>query len=161
MKEWWQNLAIREKQTLIIGAIIVSIFILYAFIWSPLMDAVGNERAKLTREQKLLVFMREANRTIKHAQTRDNVEVKAVSPIILISVLQKRINQMALQPSVSQLKQGMNNTVQVNFHDGDYDKIIQLLNDLVSEYNVSIQQMTVIKAKSNGLVNADIILNLA
>lgn len=160
MKDWWLNLSAREKQGVSIGGAFLAIFLIYALLWSPLVNHVADLRQRIEREKKLLVFMQTADKQIQQIEKTTHQQTKSVSLVALLSILQKAINQRGLQQSLTQLKQGPNDTIEMHFQKVDFDKLMKLMLGIVRQYKMTISQMSAVAASVPGLVNADVVLSL-
>ena len=60
LKEWWNALAIREKQAVALGGLLLTIFIAYAGIWSPFAADVSDMRDRIQSQEKVLTWMQAA-----------------------------------------------------------------------------------------------------
>ena len=85
---------------------------------------------------------------------------KAITPIILLGILQKQTSDENLEKAMTQLKQVSSDSVLIQFQKVEFDKLMPLLMKVVKEQAVSINQLSVIATKTQGLVNADITFKL-
>lgn len=160
VKEWWLHLNLREKQAVFFGSIIVAIFILYQFIWSPYLEKVADMRQRIVTQQKNLLWMQSADKEIRDLQKHATKQQAVVSPVIFMSVMQKQIDNTGLSQYLTQLKQSTNDAVEVHFQKVEFDKLISLLMTVVKEQQVAVTQMSVVADSTPGIVNADIILKV-
>mgnify|MGYP001226923991 CR=1 FL=1 len=161
LKEAWANLAMREKRMVTAGGAFLGIFIVYQWIWTPLLNHVATLRNRIAANQKTLVWMQSADKAIQKMEGRTNIKAKRTSPVGLLSLLQKQINHAGLEQQLIQLKQTTNDSVEMHFQKVEFDKLLKLLMTVVKEQSVFISQMSVTAENTPGLVNADIILKLA
>lgn len=160
LKEWWFNLALREKQALILGMSLLQIFIVYQFIWLPCTNHVSTMRARILKDQKILTWMRAADKEIAKVEGQSKSKSKVVSPVVLLDLLQKQINSAGLEQYLSQLKQANNEAIEMHFQKVDFDKMVRLLTTISKEQHISIIQMSVLAESTPGKVNAEVILKL-
>jgi type II secretory pathway component PulM len=84
---------------------------------------------------------------------------KPVSPVVLLSLLQKQIDAAGLGQNLTQLKQSSNASIEIHFQKVGFDKLSGLLIDAAKRYNVSVVQMSAAADNGTpGVVNADLIL---
>lgn len=159
-KEWWASLALREKQALAIGAVSLFIFIVYQGIWSPLVDQATSMRKRIVAQQKTVVWMQAADKALQKAEGEKSERKQSTSPVVLLAVMQKQINQAGLDAALTQLKQGANETVEMHFQKVEFDKLITLLMHTIKTQRVSLAQLSASAEGSPGIVNADIMLKL-
>jgi general secretion pathway protein M len=152
MKEWWSQLALREKQAVLLGGTFVFIFILYQFIWSPLLGHLTEMRHSIEAQQKTLIWMRKADKEIQSLQKNNKVANKDASPVALLSSLQKQINQLGLGQSLAGLKQASTDTIEMHFQKVEFDQLVLLLKQ------VSIVQLSAVAGSTPGMVDADLVV---
>ncbi len=157
-KEKWSQLSLREKQAVVIGTALMVIFIIYQWIWTPYLYHVNAMRQKITTDQKTLVWMQGVDKTISKIEGQAKRKTKPVSPVELLSLLQKQVNQANLSQSLTQLKQATNESITLHFQKVEFDKLIHFLTIALKEQPIIILQMSAIAENAPGIVNADIVL---
>jgi type II secretory pathway component PulM len=161
LKNWWSNLKVREQQAIMIGGTVIGVFIIYQFIWSALVNHVAAMRHQIVTEQKELVWMQAADKEIQQIEGHSKNKGKSTTPVMLLSFLQKQINQTRLESQLSQLKQTSNDAVEMHFQKIEFDKFIRLLTIIIKEQPVSISQLSITAESAPGIVNADVNLVLS
>lgn len=157
LKDWWSNLAVREQQTVMVGGIVVFVFVVYQFIWSPLTDHVLTLRKQIQTQQQVLTWMRTVDKNIQAIEQQVRPATKALTPVALLSVLQVQVGKNGLVTQLADLKQTSNNTVEIQFQKAPFDQIVRLLTNVVTEQRVSIEQLSATADVSPGIVNAEIV----
>jgi general secretion pathway protein M len=158
-KEWWGNLKTREKQTVLIGGVVLVIACLYFGIWSPLINKMALTRQQILVSENLFAFMKAADKAIASRTTEISTRPK-VTPVALMSDLQNKIKESGLSNSLTQLKQLSNDTVTLQFQKVDFDQSVQLFLSLIKQYNVSIVQWSVTRDKTPGVVSQDVVIKI-
>lgn len=159
-KEWWAGLSLREKQAVAGGGVFLAIFIVYQWIWSPLVSQAAMMRKRIVTQQKSLLWMQAADKELQKAQGQSQTRNKSASPVVLLSVIQKQINHAGLESSLSQLKQASNESIEVHFQKVEFDKLVAMLTFLIKAQSISIAQMSVMAEGTPGIVNADVVLRI-
>ena len=67
-KEWWGNLGERERKIIAWSASLLTIVIIYLWIWSPLIDSINNKRNRIKSDEKLLAWMEVADKEIQEME---------------------------------------------------------------------------------------------
>lgn len=158
IKEKWQQLSLREKQAVSLGAVVVTIFIFYQAIWKPALDHLASLRSKIISDQKTLAFMRAADNALQKSEKLSSVKNQNSSVPGLLSQLKNQINAAGLEQSLTQLKQSANERVEIHFQKVEFDKLMALLIKIMKENPVTISQLSVLAIDAPGFVNADIII---
>ncbi|OGT42634.1 MAG: hypothetical protein A3F42_07025 [Gammaproteobacteria bacterium RIFCSPHIGHO2_12_FULL_37_34] len=156
IKEWWLTLALRERKIITIGSCVAMILIVYAGIWSPWLNHIAFMRERVKTNQQVLSWMQSADQEIQ--KINKQTDHKIISPIILLTLLQKQMSQFGLEKNLTQLKQATNETIDMHFQKVEFDQLIRLLLFVTKQYAVSISQVTAIAEGTPGLVNADVVL---
>lgn len=157
-KEWWANLAQREKQAVTIGGSLLVLFIVYQWMWSPYLNHIATMREKITSDQKTLLWMQSADQVIRKAESKSITKNKPVSLVVFLSQMQKQVKQSGLEPFLTQLKQSSNESVEVRFQKVEFEKLIKFLATVMKTYPVSISHITLVATDASGYVNADIVI---
>jgi general secretion pathway protein M len=158
LKEWWVSLAIREKQAVAAGSSLLAIFIIYLGIWSPYLNHIAEMRKQIATDQKTLQWMEVADKAIQKVEGKSQGKGKAVAPVVLLSILQKRINSAGLEQYLKQLKQATNESIEAHFQKIEFDKLMKLLISVTKEEGVTVTQMLATTENAPGVINADILL---
>jgi general secretion pathway protein M len=157
---WFDSLAEREKQIVTFGGIGVALLIIYALIYSPLVSHAAYLRDKIQTEQKTLIWIQAADKQIQAIEGQGKNKGKSVSPVLMLSILQKHITQAELDRNLTQMKQASNDSIQLQFQKVVFDKLITMLTAVMKENSVTISQMSVTAGSTPGIVNADIMIVL-
>lgn len=160
MALWWDGLAAREKQTVVIGGMVTSILLFYALIWSPALDHVAQMRKQLTAQQKLLLWMQQAQKELKQNQNSNASNSQAMTPVALLSYLQKQLEQAGLMQSTTQLKQIDADRVSLHFQNVSFDALLRVLISALHAQRVTITQLSAVAQTTPGIVNADVIIRI-
>ena len=159
-KEWWGNLGERERKIIAWSASLLTIVIIYLWIWSPLIDSINNKRNRIKSDEKLLAWMEVADKEIQEMEKESQNKNTALSPVALLSFVQNKVKQAELDSHLSQLRQVTNETITMHFQKVDFDRLMRLLTTIAREEHVSVTQLSVISDKSPGMVTSDVMIKL-
>jgi len=160
LKAWWSGLEAREQRAATIGAIVVFIFIVYQFMWSPLVNRQQTLRKQIAEKQTLLRWMQATDKEISRIEREGQPTARNNNPVLLLGFVQKEIKKAGLTPALKQLKQAGNDTVEMHFQRVEFDKLMAMLAGITKQQPVSIPQMSVNADVTPGIVNADVYLKL-
>jgi general secretion pathway protein M len=105
MKQWWQELDVREKKLVAAMATVMTIFLLYNFIWQPLNENLAKSTKKLARQQALLTWVN--NSTAHYQQVNIGGNKKStgsISSIVNRTVRNYPITVTRMQPQGNELQ---------------------------------------------------------
>lgn len=157
MKEWWDNLALREKQMLLLGFFFISAAIIYFFMWSPLSEKEENLRHQIQRNNELLSWMQETDKQILTIEKKTPIQPSRTKKSLL-GFVQENINGSTLKENLTQLHQFETDSVQLVFQKVEFDKLITWLIKMTQQEGLTITQMSVTPSASAGIVQADLVL---
>lgn len=160
LKAWWATLALREKQAVAAGSVVVLLFLIYEIIWSPIVDGAENMRKRIAADQKTLVWMQSADKALDKLEKQSSVKTSSTSPVALLALLQKKLLQAGFDEAAVQLKQSSNDSIDMHFQKVPFDSIMKLLLSIVKEFNVTITQMSAVAGNTPGVVDADLVLRI-
>lgn len=160
MKDWWLNLALREKQMVAAGSLVIILFLLYEIIWSPLVLMNDNLRIRIQHNRDTLTSMQNTNQLIQHIE-KTSQEKRQKPKESLLGILQTEINKSIFASHVMQLHQAESDAVQFNLTKVDFDKALVFLTSLWKTYNIIVSQMTVTPTGTPGEVMMDVTVKAA
>lgn len=157
IKEWWSNLADREKQTISIGSVIAAIFLFYALIWSPLANKVDDLRNQIRTNQKLLTWMQAADRRMQLVE-KSAQQSATKTRGSLLGIVQNHVNKSPIAKEVSQLQQTDSESVQLRFQHVNFDVLIEWLTQIWQQQGLIVSQATITPNGAAGDVSAELVL---
>ncbi|MDA8561619.1 type II secretion system protein M [Gammaproteobacteria bacterium] len=159
MNQWWVNLSLKEKKTIKIGGITLSILLIYMLIWLPLQNEIKYLRSQIKQNQKLLSWMITADKKIQDSSK----EIKASTNInsdSALSIVENEIHQNDISNKVTKLRQIENGLIELNFDQVSFDKLIAWLTVMWENHNLLVTQMNIKPSIKPGIVHAELKLKL-
>jgi type II secretory pathway component PulM len=153
MNEWWMNLSIREKQSVALGTVLLSAFIIYELIFAAFIHSTESLRTKIHKQQTLLVWMQDSDKRIRQLE-KVQTTTPAANLSSLLSRVQNDINQNSLQKNISQLQQAENDAIEIHFQQVNFDLMTGWLIKLCREQRLTITEMIVTPGTTTGIVDA-------
>lgn len=157
MKAWWLNLSIREKQTVALGLILISMLFIYAGIWIPLHSSVSTLREQVKQNQALLIWMQKTDQQIQSISPISS-QKKPLDSKSLLSRTEAWVKKSAIAKDLSQLRQEKNNAVQLNFKEVDFDQLIAWLSDSRVKQGLAVTEISVKPIGKSGRVSVTLSL---
>lgn len=158
MREWWNNLVLREKQTLALGAFFVVLALIYLLLWAPLNDRAAMLRNQIRQHQTLLVWMEDADKRIQALEKNSQQKPNANSGASLLSIVQKQINGTPFVSALNQLHQVENDSIELTFQQVDFDKLMVWMIELTKREGLVITQMNVTPGATAGMAAVTVVL---
>lgn len=105
MKEWWQQLNIREQKLVLAMGTVIGIFVLYSLIWQPLNEGLEKSTKKLARQQALLAWVSESTSRYKQINKNGTAKGKgSLSSIVNRTARNYQITVTRMQPQGDDLQ---------------------------------------------------------
>ena len=156
LKEWWDQLALREQRAISMGGVLIAVFIFYQGIGSPSLHHLEVMRQKIVSAQKTLWWMQSADKVIRsHLSV---MKPPPVSPLVFLSQMHGQIKLAGLESFLTELKQSGNDSVEMHFQKIEFDKLAAFLIRVMKASPVTISQLSVSALEARGLVNAELVI---
>lgn len=157
MQQWWENLAPREKNIVLIGGIFLGMFIFYQFIVSPIHNGLINMRTTVTQDQQLLAWVQTTSQKITALQG-GNVNGKLVGTEALLTTTDQSVRSSLIASALTSIQQNTNNTVDVKFSAVAFDALTQWMINIRLQYGIQSKQVLITRVNDQGMVQASITL---
>lgn len=158
MKQWWQELSLREKQTLFVGGIIVLCFFAYAWLWSPLEQRVKSMREQLIQQQALLQWMKKTDKTITLLESTLSPLSENNDGSSLLSLTQHQLKTASPGGHYSECLETDSGGVHLTFKAVAFDQLIRWLTTFSQQHPINISDFSVSASDTPGIVSADFII---
>jgi general secretion pathway protein M len=147
MKEWWQQLNVREQRLVVVMGSVVSLFVLYSFIWQPLNENIDKSEGKLARQQSLLTWV-EANISLFEQAKQSGGNQKnsgSIASIVNRSAGRNNITIARIQPQGEDL--------QVWVDKVPFDQLLNWLEHLANKEGLVVRNIDLSKSDQKGVVS--------
>ncbi len=158
MNAWWLSKTQREQLTLVVGAGVLLLFLLYLLAWQPFVASVEQKRLLIKSQQTTLNWMQQNLSEIQHirSQTRTNGAVR--SNEALLTLVDRTAKQSQLRQQIQRIKPQGDDTVQLWVEQAAFDTLLKWLGDLSLQYGIQIESLNIDRQDSPGIVNARLVL---
>jgi general secretion pathway protein M len=133
IKQWYLQLSERERILVICASAVSIVVLFYYLLWSPLHNAVTQQRAALNNEQQLLVWVQEQSNRAQLMRSRGQVTTYSGSLTQLVNQTTRSANI-----SVSRL-QPQDDELQVWIDEVPFNALMRWLADLEQRGIVILQ----------------------
>jgi len=157
MKEWWDNLAQREKMMVGSGGIIVGVFLVYILFWSPFTSHIEQLNQDVQKQRALSSWMQEKVPVILQGQAKAPKRSQT-SHTSLLSLLETSLSEGSISRWKAELSQGDDDDVQVKFKEVAFVDLTVWLHTLDEKNGVIVDKITLTPLEKSGLTQADILL---
>ncbi len=145
MKNWWQQLNIREQKLVGSMSVVIALFMFYSVIWQPLNDNLLKTKKKLERQQALLIWVDE--NTARYIKT--NKADKTSSNGSLTSIVNRTANRN--QISIARM-QPQSRNLQVWIDEVVFTDLLQWLALLSNQEGLQVKNIDISNTETPGVV---------
>lgn len=159
MAAWWQGLSLRDRRVLVVGAVIASIFLIWAFVWHPLALKRELLIEQLDNARRDLAYVRVAQAEVerlRNAGVRSRADRQGKSLLALADVSARGAG---LEGVLKRLEPVGSRSVRASFEFVSFDSLIDWMENLARDYGVQISDFSADRVDATGLVNARVTLD--
>lgn len=145
MKQWFENLAEREKKLVIIASVVLLLGVFLQFIWMPLSNGLTEAQAKQQKQKALLEYVIQKTAEVKAGNKKSRVKASgSISQIVSQSARRSKIAIARLQP------QG--NSLQVQVDEIAFNELLKWVTDLTERQGLVIESIDISQSDRAGAV---------
>lgn len=134
MKDFIANRTHREKIFLVLSAIVFAVFILYWFIWEPIVNSYLDLQKDIVYNQQLLSWMQDKQGLL----LQNKSESSATSGKDLFLIIDEDFKKNVLKDFKPEMIRLSENRVTVKFNQVPFDELLNASSSLLSQYNTDI-----------------------
>jgi general secretion pathway protein M len=151
---YWNRREKNEQKALIAGCVIVFIYAIYIFIYTPIQTMTTTQRLQLQDKRETLNWIQKVRPQIQ--QTSHAVPIQTTE---LLSIVQKTLSQAPFKSFPSQLNQSNISDVEVKFQRVPFNALIKWMWDLNEHYQLNIKLFEAQISDIPGVCQAHVILS--
>lgn len=153
MKEWYQNLAPRERTILAGGALLAIVIVFWGLVWKPLVDQRARYTDDLDVKTRLLADLERASRIAAAPSTAAGGARQS-----LLIVIDSSARTFGLAEAFTQTRPNGPNEISVSFQRAPFDMIIAWLVELERTHGITVTSASMTGAGQPGLINGQVFL---
>jgi general secretion pathway protein M len=154
MREWFNNLAERDRRIVTIGAIAVPV-ILIAAVLLYLNRSIAESRTRVASKQADLAFIQEAAPQLAGASS---VTGSAVTPESLVVFIDSSARESGLGKSLTNSQPTADKGLRIRLDRAPFDALVAWLARLSQQHGVRVESAEIEYAGEAGIVNAGLVL---
>ncbi|HNP36451.1 MAG TPA: type II secretion system protein M [Woeseiaceae bacterium] len=159
MKNWFSGLEKREQLFVGIGAVVVSLIVVWALVWMPLDKYQRNLQASVAVWEKSLGELRVLAPNLAAAGASTGTEPGVVSDDSPMVVVDQTLRERSLNSAVKR-RQPTPNGIRVEFENVAFDQLVVWLGDLNRTHGMEVQagNLSLASRSEPGRINASLTL---
>lgn len=153
LKEYWMTRDLREQRLLFLGAGVLLVFLIYAFIYTPIETHIETQRQDVLEKQDTLRFIKQVSPQLQ-AQSR----AKPISSTALLSAIQEAFARPPFQAFPSQLSQSNPTDIDIQFQKVPFNVLLNWLWQFSRTYQIQIKSLEAQKTDVSGVCQVHLVL---
>lgn len=158
MREWWENLAERERLLLSLGVLVLALLLVYLFIVEPLQNefktATAEHDAKTTLLQKLRSAAAEADALRSQQVATGSLPDGAVAQ----NVVQESAEAAGLKEQINDVAAEDAHTVKLSLEQARFDTALLWLATLRQQYGLRVEAFSATRGGDAGTADMELTL---
>jgi general secretion pathway protein M len=141
---WYKHLSLRERQTLLIGALVLILIIVYFIIWEPYVQKRAQLEQAVIAQKENLRWMQAAAVEIELMRQSLNAALpSAKSRLSLLSLIDYSTRQGVLKNVEKRIEPKGDQEVRISFKAVNFTDFIQWLERLSNSHQIVVKTMEV------------------
>jgi general secretion pathway protein M len=158
MRAWWNEQTPRDRRVLVIGAVLASLTLAWAFVWHPLARQHAELSERLEQSRRDLAYVRVAEAEVNRlrnagVQTRADRQGKS-----LLALADVTARGGGLDGVLKRIEPVGSRSVRATFEFASFDTLMAWAETLARDYGIQISDFSADRIDASGLVNARITL---
>jgi general secretion pathway protein M len=143
MKNWFNQLASRERRVLIIGIIALAGILFYFMLWEPLIIARAQLEKIVIAQQATLDWMNEAATEIQQLRHNSQAISSPNRSQSLLNLIDKSIRTGALSKTNKRIEAKGKQEVRLHFENVSFTELMRWLGQLYNQYQIQINSINI------------------
>ncbi len=154
VKEYLNGLELRERNLVIVAAVLLALVIPYQFIWKPFSESLDNMNVRVKSQRNQLATMQYQALEIRKLRGAGTIVAQPGKQFLnnLINTAAKR-NDLA---NTLNIKSDSENNLRVSMDNVPFDNVMNWLDQLISGSGIMVSKLTVDRLPTVGRVNVTV-----
>ena len=158
IKQYWQQLAARERLMLGIAGVVIGVMFLYLVVLEPIMNDAKRLEKQLVEQHRLLNWMEDAAKEAKSLSARGGKKIQVGSGgQSLLGVIDRTAKAGNLGDAMKRVEPDGSSRVRVWLERASFDDTVRWLERLEKDYSLDIDSVVVDKEEAPGRVNVRLV----
>ena len=159
MREWWDGLATRERLILLAGGALLTVMLLWALLWQPLVSEVRRMEDEVAAQRENLRWMQASAAELQQLRGSGAQAAAGLGGRSLLGAADQSARSAGLGSGLKRIEPDGADAVRVRLEGVSFDKVILWLDGLAREAGVIASSVTVERTEAPGLVNVRLSLH--
>ncbi len=143
MKQWFNQLAPRERRALIIGIVALGGIIMYFMLWEPFTTERTQLENIISSQKATLDWMNETAAEVQQLRNQSKTSSVKTRKQSLLSLIDKSTRTGALSKANKRIEPKGERQVRVNFKEVSFTELMRWLGQLHNQHQVQVSTITI------------------
>ncbi|HDN26640.1 MAG TPA: type II secretion system protein M [Thioploca sp.] len=143
MKQWFNQLAPRERRALIIGIVALGGIIIYFMLWEPFTTERTQLENIISSQKATLDWMNETAAEVQQLRNQSKTSSVKTRKQSLLSLIDKSTRTGALSKANKRIEPKGERQVRVNFKEVSFTELMRWLGQLHNQHQVQVSTITI------------------
>ncbi len=158
MRQWFEQLEIRERWMVGGCAVFVAITLYFVLFWQPLSNARSQLAEDIERDRTLIAELRNFQGRLTPPNGANASSQPATQALVV--VVAQTAGRYTLTNALQSSQPSANNaSITVRFENASFDSMVSWLNELTTSHDLAVQNATVTRTTGAGRVNSTLTLS--
>jgi general secretion pathway protein M len=158
MKQWFKQLAPRERRAIIYGAAALGCILVYFVLWAPFVTARAQLENIVAAQQITLDWMQAAAADVQ--QLRQQSRTQSAHKPSLLSLIDKSTRTGALDKARKRIEPKGEREVRVNFEEVSFTELVRWLGQLYNQHQVQVSTISIERLDTSDRVKVRLMLKM-
>lgn len=153
-RDWWRSREPRERQVLVVGALVAGLLLGYALVWKPVADFHRELVAQVQRQRQDLAWMQHAGAVLTRLRGAqpDRTALEA-SPMIAV---QEAASSVGIKAGLRRLETDADGGLRVRLEGVRLEAALAWLQTLERRYAIGVQRLVLEPGAAPGLATLNV-----
>lgn len=157
MREWFENLAPRERWIVASGAVVLALMMYFLLLWDPLSQKAARLNVDLENARELVTFMQDARQQVAQLGGR-NASAPTSSGRSLLSDVDSSSKRNGLEDKIKRIQPEGQTSVRLWIEGVPFEKLMNWMNHLQSQMGIVLSDGSLDRDDAAGTVKARLTL---
>lgn len=153
---FWQNLSQRDQKALMLAAAALSLYVLWAFAWQPLIKQRLMLQKRVDSQQSSIVWMQQAQVDIQKLSQNKNHSFKPRAGQSLLTILDQTARLQGLGERIRRGEPAGEGRVRLWLDQANFDLVMLWIERVERDYGIIVDEISSDQADLPGQVNVRI-----
>lgn len=154
MKAWFDQLAPRERLTLIVGATVALPLLFYVLVWGPIKRDTNTLEQAVAAQRNTLAWMQSAAAEVMNLRAQGaQAPQQASGGGSLLSIVNQTAQRHELASTIQRMNPQGERAIELQLTGANFDRFVTWLGELESSHGITVSSLTLNRTAQPGQVD--------